>query len=105
MKRTASIFAASLLMGAVSMSTAFAGPSESGGGASTSGYNSIPSKVTGNVASIGFEAERTTEFGDAVGLSGRNRTLSSMTVLLSSWACETGAWNGSCQTTPGTTFT
>ena len=104
MKRTASIFAASLLMGAVCASPAFAGPSASGGGASTSGYNSIPSKVSGNVASIGFEATQTTEFGDAVALSGRNRTLSSMTVVLSSWACETGAWNGSCQTTPGAIF-
>ena len=105
MKRTASIFAASLLMGGVCVSPAFAGPSASGGGASTSGYNSIPSKVSGNVASIGFEATQTIEFGDAVALSGKNRTLSSMTVLLSSWACESGAWNGTCQTTPGATFT
>ncbi len=105
MKRTVSVIAACLLLGGLSASTAFAGPSTSSGGSAGPGYNAIPSKVTGNVPSIGFQATQTTEFGDAVGLSGSNRTLSSMTVLLSSWACEQGAWNdGTCVTTPGATF-
>lgn len=105
MKRTASIIGASLVMGGLTMSAAVAGPSVSGGGSNGPGYNAIPSQVKGNVASIGFQASRTTEFGDAVGLSGTNRTLSSMKVLLSSWACQTGAWEtGDCTTTPGATF-
>ena len=106
MKRTASIVAACLLMGGVSaVSPAFAGPSASGGGSATSGYNAIPSKVSGNVTSEAFQATQTTEFGDAVGLSGKNRTLNSMTVLFSSFACVTGAYElGTCETTPGATF-
>lgn len=106
MKRTASIIAACLLMGGVSaVSPAFAGPSASTGGSATSGYNAIPGNVNGNVPSVGFQATQTTEFGDAVGLSGKNRTLNSMTVLFSSWACEDGAWEtGDCATTPGATF-
>lgn len=107
MKRTASIVAACLLIGgflAVS-SPAFAGPSASNGGSSAPGYNAIPSSVKGNVPSLGFEATQTTEFGDQVALSGTNRSVRSMTVLFSSWACQSGAWeSGDCATTPGATF-
>jgi len=106
MKRTARIVAACLLMGGVSaVSPAFAGTGSSSGGSATSGYNAIPSNVNGNVTSEAFQADRTTEFGDEVGLSGKSRTLNSMTVLLSSWACQTGAWEtNDCATTPGATF-
>jgi hypothetical protein len=107
MKRTASIVAACLLIGGLSAvsSPAFAGPSASNGGSSAPGYNAIPSSVKGNVPSVGFQATQTTEFGDQVALSGTNRTLSTMTVLFSSWACQSGAWeSGDCATTPGATF-
>jgi hypothetical protein len=106
MNRTARIVAACLLMGGVSAaSPAFAGTGASSGGAGSSGYNAIPSNVNGNVPSVGFQASQTTEFGDEVGLGGKNRTLNSMTVLFSSWACESGAWEtGDCTTTPGATF-
>lgn len=106
MKRTARILAACLLVGGVSAaSPAFAGTGSSSGGSATSGYNAIPASVNGNVPSVGFQASQTTEFGDQVGLGGKNRTLNSMTVLFSSWACETGAWNtNDCTTTPGATF-
>lgn len=107
MKRTASIVAACLLMVGVSaVSPAFADPSASTGGSAAPGYNAIPANVSENVPSVGFQATQTTEFGDAVGLSGKNRTLNSMTVLFSSWACETGAAGnaGDCVTTPGATF-
>jgi hypothetical protein len=106
MKRTARIHAACLLVGGVSaVSPAFAGTGASGGGSATSGYNAIPASVNGNVPSVGFQATQTTEFGDEVVLSGKNRTLNSMTVLFSSWACQTGAWEtNDCTTTPGATF-
>lgn len=106
MKRSASIVAACLLVGGVSaVSPAFAGPSTSNGGSAGPGYNAIPSKVSGNVTSVGFEASQTTEFGDQVALSGTNRTLNTMTALFSSWACQTGSWQGGdCATTPGATF-
>lgn len=107
MKRTARIVAACLLIGGLSVvgSPAYAGPSASNGGSSAPGYNAIPASVKGNVPSIGFQATQTTEFGDAVALSGANRTLSTVTVLFSSWACESGDWtSGDCATTPGATF-
>lgn len=82
-----------------------ASPSASSGGSGQDGYNAIPSKVSGNVPSWGFEAYQTTEFGDEVGLGGSARTLQSMSVLMSSWGCESGFWyTGDCLTSPGTTF-
>ena len=69
-------------------------------------YDSIGA-VPGNVASVGFEATSTSEFGDRVQVGPGSRQLSSVTVLMSSWACETGGWTGPtpCATTPGATFT
>lgn len=100
MKRLIAAMTALLMVGLVS-STALAGP----GPLPKAVYNSIPSKVTGNVPSIGFEATQTTEFGDQVGLAGTARTLQSMSVVFSSWGCESGAWNtADCVTTPGATF-
>jgi len=105
MKRTASIIGAALLMVGASALSASADPSTSDGGSAAPGYNAIPAHVSGNVPSIGFEATQTTEFGDAIGLSGSGRTLGSMTVLFSSWACQPGSWiEGNCGTTPGATF-
>jgi hypothetical protein len=61
--------------------------------------------VNGNVPSLGFEAYAYKEFGDEVGLSGKNRTLQSMSVLFSRWGCQSGHWySGNCVTTPGATF-
>lgn len=67
-------------------------------------YNNIPSPQPGNVPSVGFEATGTSEFGGQVGFTGT--TLNpTVTVLMSSWGCETGHWtNDTCLTTPGTTF-
>lgn len=93
---------------ATGVGVASASPSSSSGGSAQSGYNAIPSKVSGNVISLGFEATATTEFGDEVGLSGSARGLQSMSVVLSSWGCETGHWGDPpappCVTTPGATF-
>jgi hypothetical protein len=82
-----------------------ASPHASSGGAAKDGYNAIPSKISGNVPSLGFQATQTNEFGDEVTLGGTARRLQSMSVVLSSWACETGHWtSGDCETTPGATF-
>ena len=84
---------------------ASASPSLSAGGSGQSGYNAIPSKVSENVPSWGFEATATTEFGDEVNLGGSGRSLESMSVLLSSWGCQSGTWYGrNCVTTAGATF-
>jgi hypothetical protein len=84
---------------------AMAGSGASSGGTASAGYNSIPSKVSGNVPSLSFEGAPADEFGDEVALGGKARTLESMSVLLSSWGCESGGWStNDCQTTPGATF-
>jgi hypothetical protein len=58
-----------------------------------------------NLPSVGVEAYSFNQIGDEVVLR-RFAKLKSVAVTLSSWACQTGAWNtGDCQTTPGATFT
>ncbi len=49
-------------------------------------YDATPSPLPPNVASWGFEATSTSEFGDHVTLGGTNRTLNSVTVTMSDWA-------------------
>ena len=68
-------------------------------------YDAFPAGAPGNVSSIGFEATSTSEFGDHIQVAGSQRALSSATVLMSSWGCESGAWfSNDCSTTPGATF-
>ncbi len=70
-------------------------------------YNSMPNPLASNYPSLGYEATQTAEFGDQVSLGGTNREVSSISILMSSWACETGSWTGNpgvCTTTPGATF-
>ena len=57
-----------------------------------------------NLPSVGVEAYSFNQIGDEV-LLRRVAKIKSVAVTLSSWACQTGAWNtGDCQTTPGATF-
>jgi hypothetical protein len=49
-------------------------------------YNAIPLPLPPNVASVGFEATSTAQFGDYVHLGGTARTLNSVTVTMSDWA-------------------
>src|SRR5436190_2074737 len=65
-------------------------------------YNSIPSTLPGNIASAGYEATGTSEFGDRVQFSnGTSRTLVGVTQTMSIWRCEHGTWFGhNCVTTP-----
>ena len=67
-------------------------------------YNNIPDPQPANVPSLGYEATSTSEFGGQLGFSGTLRNSPDVTVLMSSWACETGS-GASCVTTPGATFT
>lgn len=82
----------------------------SGGGGSSApaaAFSNVPSVLPSNVPSTGFEATSTSELGDAVNVASGsvNQTLKSVTVVLSSWACQSGTWSGGdCQTTPGTYF-
>lgn len=69
-------------------------------------YNSIAASQPASYPSLGFQATATWELGDHVVLGGGNRSITDVTISLTSWACETGQWNlGDCETTPGSTFT
>ena len=67
-------------------------------------FNSLPAQLPGNVASVGFEATQTDAFGDQIRLAPGKRKLKKVTVVMSSWACETGSWTAGCETTQGATF-
>jgi hypothetical protein len=68
-------------------------------------FNSIPDKLPGNMASVSFQATQASEFGDEIRFAAGGRELKKVKVVMSSWACEQGTWNGNdCETTPGDTF-
>lgn len=49
-------------------------------------YDAIPATLPPNVASLGFQATQTSEFGDYVHLAGTDRVLNTVTVMMSDWA-------------------
>ncbi|HEY3921925.1 MAG TPA: hypothetical protein VGL76_07400 [Gaiellaceae bacterium] len=49
-------------------------------------YNATPNPVPPNVASVGFQATQTSQFGDYVHLAGTDRVLNTVTVTMSDWA-------------------
>jgi hypothetical protein len=85
---------------------AWGGGGSWGGHSQATVYNNIPDQVPGNVPSVGFEATSASEYGSQVQLDGSARKDPKVTVLMSSWACKSGTWNGgNCITNPGSTFT
>jgi hypothetical protein len=101
MKQLGAILAlGSLVLAGLLVSPASAAPS-----GSANVFNSIPSTLPGNVSSVGFEATSVSEFGDYARFAGNKRSLQKVTVIMSSWGCESGTWSaGNCLTTPGATF-
>ncbi len=67
-------------------------------------FNSVPGQLPGNVAGVSLEATQTDAFGDQIRLAPGTRKLEKVSVILSSWACETGSWTAGCVTTPGAKF-
>lgn len=68
-------------------------------------YDNIPSPQPGNLASEAFEAQSASEFGGQIQLAGTARTNPTVTVLMSSFGCQSGHWySEDCSTTPGATF-
>jgi hypothetical protein len=66
-------------------------------------FNSTPSPLPGNVASEGPEAYSFAEIGDGIVFpAGTGGTLTTVTVIMSSWACTSGNWYtpGTCVTNP-----
>jgi hypothetical protein len=67
--------------------------------------NTPPGAITGNFPSEAFEATQTSEWGSEVTFAGTARKLTTATVTMSSWACQSGGWNtDDCLTTPGATY-
>jgi len=54
-------------------------------------YSNIPAKPIGNYLSVSFEATLTSQFGGEVELAGTARSKPTVTVMMSSWACQTGS--------------
>lgn len=67
-------------------------------------YSTLPGPVPQNVPSQAFEATETSEWGGLVRLGGASGPAPVITVLMSSWGCESGSWTTTCTTTPGATF-
>jgi hypothetical protein len=68
-------------------------------------FKSIPNVLPGNVSSVAFQATQASEVGDGIKfMASGKKHLKTVAVVMSSWACETGA-NDTCVTTPGATFT
>jgi len=62
-------------------------------------YNNIPGVLPGNFASIGLTATSSSEFGGEIELAGTARGKPTITVVMSSWTCESGSWSeGNCRT-------
>ena len=69
-------------------------------------YDSTRTPLPSNVTSVGFEAASADEIGDDITFAAGSRNIQTVTITMSSWACQTGAWqSGDCVTTPGATFT
>lgn len=74
-------------------------------------FDNTPAVLPSNLPSLGYQATSTSEFGAEVQFVGTARKLSTATVTMSSWACETGDENvafgtaGACvTTTPNATY-
>jgi len=77
----------------------------SGNGASVIYDSTTPNGSPTNQVSLGPEAYGFRTIGDEITFAGAARSLSNVTVTLSSWACQQGSWYGeNCFTQPGATF-
>lgn len=101
MKRLFAAMTAALLMVALVSGAAFA----AGKTTSTIYSSLLSSPLHGNMPSLGGEAYAFSEIGNDVTFASKNRSLTNVTVTMSSWGCQTGHWySGDCFTAPGATF-
>jgi hypothetical protein len=64
----------------------------------------LPNGPATNLPSEAFEAQSVSEFGGALTLPA-GKSITSFTVTMSSWACQSGNWSdGTCTTASGATF-
>lgn len=73
---------------------------------SESVYDAVPSTLPQNMASLGYQATQTAEFGDFFHLGASNRMLNTVTVTMSNWALASTAANISfCTSNPSSCST
>src|ERR1017187_4799479 len=93
---------AAAILAATAVSAVAAGAA---GASGTVIYNNIPAPLPGNVPSEAFEATQASQFGGQVEFAGASATSTTITVVMSSWGCQSGTWfEHNCTTTPGTKF-
>lgn len=67
-------------------------------------FDSIANPIPPSLSSLGYQATSTKEYGDYIELvAGSGDQLTSLTVALVNWACQTGSGTA-CTTVPGSTF-
>src|SRR5258708_8179215 len=49
-------------------------------------YNNIPGPLPPNIPSLGYQATQTSEFGDLIQFAGTDRSLTTVTLVMSDWA-------------------
>lgn len=65
-------------------------------------YDATPNPVPPNVASLGYQATSTSEFGDYIHLAGTNRILKTVDLTMSNWALQSTPANVTfCENNPG----
>jgi hypothetical protein len=73
-------------------------------------FDNTPTVVPASLPSYGAQAYSFNEWGGGVTFAGSARKLSTATVIMNSWACQSGDWTvpqgspGACVTTPGATY-
>jgi hypothetical protein len=68
-------------------------------------YRTVQQPLPGNVDSVGFEATQASQLGDEVTFAHSQRRLTTVTVTMSSWGCQHGAWfSGDCKSRSGAKF-
>jgi hypothetical protein len=81
-----------------------AGAFAAGSAGATTIYDNQPAPLPKNLVSLGFEATSTSEFGGQVEFAGTARTSPTVTVTMSSWACQNLQSGAACATTPHASF-
>jgi hypothetical protein len=88
------VLAAAMVLAATSALVGTGGAANAAKAPATTVYDSTETPLPANVVSEGLEAYQGLEYGDEVLLAGSARKLQTVTVTLSSWACQSGTWNG-----------
>lgn len=77
----------------------------SAGATGTPIYNNIPGSLPPNVVSQAFQATQLGEFGGQVEFTAPSLNKTTVTVVMSSWACQKGNWSqATCETEKGAKF-